>query len=165
MFSTPLGLAAIPSVSFSFFPLGTAIARALGTLLNPVMGPEVACLPVLLFAIFTEGLVVLAAALIRKKPVRRLLLACALANCVTVTALTVLLEFIGSIVLGTAGIVAVLVEAEVAIWLFEAFFMHQFRGTQVSWKEALAFSLAMNLGSLAAGWGLVAFLSSLSAPA
>ncbi len=132
---------------------------------DPVMGPEFLCLPVLVFTVLTEGIIVLIGARLRRKPGRRLLLASALANCITVTALTVYLALIASIAGSAAEAIALLVAAELAIWLFEAFFLRRYPGTQVSWKEALSFSAAMNLGSLAAGYGALLLLPVLLRPA
>ncbi len=141
----------------------TALAHTLAPL-NPVMGPEVLCLPTLILAVSTEGLIALVVALIRKKPVGRLLIASAVGNCITVSALTIM-SFFAGLVHSTWGLILFLVAAEIAIWLFEAFFMHRYPGTQLNLREALSLSLIMNLGSIAAGYGVVALLVSFSTAA
>ncbi len=127
---------------------------------DPILvGPESVCGPVLLLALLVECPVILLCAYIRHKPRRSMLLAAILANVISVTGLSVWL------MLGPLGSVLSMVSGEIAVWFFEAVFLHGFRGTGITWPEAATFSLVMNLGSLAAGWGLVALLQGLSAPA
>ncbi len=126
--------------------LSTAAVRGLPQ--DPVLGPVDLCLPALLLAIVTEGAVLVLLARIRKKPARRLLVACGLVNVITVTALALVAG------LGSATIVTLLV-AEIVIWLFEAAFLVLYPGTEVSWQEGLVFSLFMNVTSLLAGWAIV----------
>ena len=95
----------------------------------------------------------LAYARMRNKPARQLLVACALANTISVTALALaLMSHLLQSVLGLVG-------AEIVIWLFEAAFLRRFRGTQVGWLEAIFVSLGMNLASLGAGFAVVVLLS------
>ncbi len=123
-------------------------AAALGRPLDPVLGPMDLCLPALLLAIITESAVLFLLARVRKKPARRLLVACGLVNVVTVTAL--------ALVIGLASTtITTLVVAEVVIWLFEAAFLALYPGTEVNWTEGLVFSLVMNMTSLLAGWAIV----------
>ena len=139
----------ILSAGLSLAPASAASAWADRFPDNPVLGPTDVCLPAILIAVLTEGAAVFVCARVRGKPVRRLLLACALVNAATVTALA----------LATASpqgtSLPALITAEILIWLFEAAFLLLFPGTEVSWKEGLAFSLAMNLTSLLAGWAIV----------
>ncbi len=143
-------------LAFSALPSASAFATALHTErvapLNPVLGPEALCLPALALAILTEGIVVLVGARILKKPAGRLLKACVFVNLITVTAL--------SLATGTGliGSVMALVVAEIAIWLFEGFFLWRYARTLLNWKEAFSLSFAMNLASFAAGYGVVALL-------
>ncbi len=140
----------------SLLALGLVSARPA----NPIpVGPDCVFGPVLLLALLVECPVILLCAYIRHKPRRSMLLAAILANVISVAGLSVWL------MLGPLGSVLSMVFGEIAVWFFEAVFLHAFRGTGVTWPEAVTFSLAMNLGSLAAGWGLLALLSSLSAPA
>ena len=127
--------------------------------LNPVLGPQDLCLPWLLLAILTEGTVILICAGIRRKPTARLLLACTLANCISVMALALLITLSSHLVGSSQGYAAVLITAEIVIWLFEAYFVWRYPGTQVNWKEALSFSLATNLASLAAGYAVAIYLA------
>ncbi len=134
-------------VTLGFGTLLSAVAAA-GVPRDPVLGPADLCLPALLLAILTEGVVLLLLARIRKKPARRLLVACGLVNAITVTALALVTG------LGSATI-AMLVGAEIIIWLFEAAFLTLYPGTEISWVEGLIFSLIMNATSLLAGWAIV----------
>ncbi len=140
-----------------FGVVGVALLAA-----NPresVFGPDSLCQAIWIFTVLTEGIVVLVLARLRKKPAPRVILACALGNCVTVAALTAYVIFTASFIQSLIAMMALLVAAEPAVWLSEAFFLRHYPGTRVSWKEALSFSAAMNLGSLAAGSGVAALLA------
>ncbi len=126
---------------------------------NSAFGPDAVCLVVWIFTVFTEGIVVLIVARLRKKPAQRVILACALSNCITVAALTACVILAASFVQTLVAMMALLVAVAPAFLLFEAFFLRHYPGTRVSWKEALSFSAAMNLGSLAAGYGVLALLA------
>ena len=146
---------AVPLILISLVSAASIAATAP----DPLMGPECYCLPTLLLAILTEGAVMLVCARIWRKPAGRLLRAYVLANCITVTALTLLTGLVFTLLRSQPDVIAALIAVEIAIWLFEAFVLRRFPGTQVSWREALAFSLVANLASLAAGFGLVRYAS------
>ncbi len=147
--------------AFGILPSTSALGLAAARLspLNPVLGPVDLCLPALFLAAVVEGIIVLVGARMREKPAGKLLLACTLVNCLTVTALALATTFAGTVIGSTVGWIAFLVIAELLIGLFEASFLRRFPGTQLSWKEALSFSGAMNLASLLAGFGVVALVS------
>ncbi len=160
MFKRPFIPVLFLLLGFSLLPFASAFALAPARLspLNPVLGPEVLCLPALFLAAFVEGIIVVIGARLRKKPAGRLLLASTLANCITVPALSIVSLFAGVEIGSTAGWIVFLVIAELLIWAFEAFVLRRFPGTQLSWKEALSFSGVMNLASLLAGFGATALL-------
>lgn len=102
----------------------------------------------LLVTIFIEGVIVLAYALWREKPVGRLLLTSLLANILTQSMLWVVLN------LFFAHYLSALIISEIFIWLIEGLILRLFPGNRLRWREAILLSLAMNLTSFGLGWFL-----------
>ena len=100
----------------------------------------------LLFTLFVEGLVVLGYAAWQYKPAGRLLLASVLMNVVTQSALWLALNLFYNYYLPTLAV------AEPLIWLAESACLYCFPGTQLSRREAILLSLAINLASFGLGW-------------
>lgn len=98
--------------------------------------------------IIVEGLVVVAYALWKRKPVGRILLASILVNILTQSILWVVLN------LFFARYLSALLISEFFIWLIESAFLRFFPGTQLGWKESILLSLVMNLSSFGLGWFL-----------
>src|SRR5512138_415422 len=129
----------------SLIAASSAAAEARDLPHNPVIGPTDLCLPAILIAVVTEGAALYVLARVRGKPTRPLLLACALVNVVTVTALAIATS---SALLSS---LTTLITAEIVICLLEAAFLLLFPGTSLTWKEGLVFSTVMNATSLLAG--------------
>lgn len=145
-------VAAAIALQLSLLASSAAAGWAGGRPGDPVFTSIDLCLPAIVVAVLAEGAVLFICARTWKKPVRRLLLACAIINPVTVTALSLLTG------LGIVTTLAGVIPLEIAIWLAEARFLAAFGGTQTSWRQALLFSFLMNLGSLGAGAALLALV-------
>lgn len=147
--SNRAALAAVATGLLSLLPASAASAWADGLPRNPVLGPTDVCLPAILLAILVEGAVLLVLGRLAKKPVRSLLVACAPANAITVTALALAVQT------GLVASIPAVVVAELLVWLVEAVFLVRWPGTQLAWKDGLLFSLAANVASLLAGAALL----------
>lgn len=100
----------------------------------------------LLVTIIVEGVVVLGYSIWRKKPVGPILLTSILANLITQSLLWIALSLFFQYYL------ALLLIAEIIIWMIESISLYGFRFNQLSAREALLLSLVMNLSSFALGW-------------
>lgn len=102
----------------------------------------------LALTLFSEGLVVLGLAVWRQKPFKTLLAASVGINLFTQALLWLMLT------LCPAPYLQVLFSAEAGIWLLEAVWLFSLPTPRLTWREALGFSLAMNLVSFGLGWFL-----------
>jgi hypothetical protein len=105
-------------------------------------------IPTLLITIAAEGVVVVAYAVWRRKPLISLLLTSIFANLVTQSVLRI------ALVLSFRNYLTTLAIAEIGIWLLEGLILYGIPSNKLKFSEALLLSLAMNLTSLALGWFL-----------
>lgn len=98
--------------------------------------------------IIIEGLVCLGYSIRNKKPVLSIFITSVLANLITQSLLWSVLNIFFKHYLLT------LIIAEILIWLIESLIFYGFRANQLNMKEALFFSLIINLYSFGIGWFL-----------
>lgn len=98
--------------------------------------------------ILVEGVVCLGYSIGRRKPVGSIFITSIFANLITQTLLWMALS------LFYQHYLAVLVVAEIFIWVMEGYLLHALRFNQLKVREAFFLSLIMNLSSFGVGWFL-----------
>jgi hypothetical protein len=102
----------------------------------------------LIITILSEGVIISGYCIWRGKPLGPILLTSIVANLITQSFLWVILN------LFFQHYLAILLIAEIFIWLFESFLLYRFPANQIGLKEAALLSLCMNMASFGFGWFL-----------